>query len=79
MSTKDSAAKAKKKPAAKKKITAKKTTKKVETVVGEKSLLYVDYTGRTKGDDFYFDTTVEEVAKDKEIHKENKRYNPRNI
>ncbi|MHA1905994.1 MAG: FKBP-type peptidyl-prolyl cis-trans isomerase [Candidatus Thorarchaeota archaeon] len=86
MSTKDSAAKAKKKPAAKKKTaskkttakksTAKKTTKKAETVVGKNSLLYVDYTGHTKGDDFYFDTTVEEIAKEKEIHKENERYAP---
>lgn len=78
MSTKESAAKAKKKPAAKKKTTSKKTTatKKVETVVTEKSLVYVDYTGYTKDDGFYFDTTVEQVAKEKDIHKENERYEP---
>ncbi|MDF1538002.1 MAG: FKBP-type peptidyl-prolyl cis-trans isomerase [Candidatus Thorarchaeota archaeon] len=87
MSTKESASKPKKKPAAKKKAPAKKATKpaakkttaakkEVETVVGEKSLVYVDYTGRTKEDDFYFDTTVEEIAKEKDIHKENERYAP---
>ncbi|MFW9850423.1 MAG: FKBP-type peptidyl-prolyl cis-trans isomerase, partial [Candidatus Thorarchaeota archaeon] len=51
-------------------------TKKVETVVTEKSLVYVDYTGYTKDDGFYFDTTVEQVAKEKDIHKENERYEP---
>ena len=80
MSTNDSAAKSKKKPVAKKKTTSKKTTKttkkKDETVVGEKSLLYIDYTAHTKEDGFYFDTTSEDVAKEKEIHKENERYEP---
>ena len=85
MSTKESASKPKKKPAAKKatKAADKKTTKKaasskkkVETVVGEKSLVYVDYTGKTKEDGFYFDTTVEDVAREKGIHKENERYEP---
>jgi len=85
MSTKESASKPKKKAPAKKatKAADKKTTKKaaaskkkVETVVGEKSLVYVDYTGKTKEDDFCFDTTVEEVAKEKGIHKENERYQP---
>ncbi len=88
MSTKEPASKPKKKPAAKKKTPAKKATnpaakkktttakEKAETVVGEKSLVYVDYTGRTKEDNFYFDTTVEEIAKEKDIHKENERYAP---
>ncbi len=75
MSTNDSAAKDKKKPVAKKKTT-KTTKKKVETVVGEKSLLYIDYTGHTKEDDFYFDTTIEDIAKEKGFHKENERYQP---
>ncbi|MFW9953747.1 MAG: FKBP-type peptidyl-prolyl cis-trans isomerase [Candidatus Thorarchaeota archaeon] len=49
---------------------------KTETVVGEKSLVYIDYTGTTKEDGLLFDTTLEEVAKEKELYKENERYEP---
>jgi len=62
---------------------AKETTKatktkavKAETVVGEKSLVYIDYSATTKDDGVVFDTTMAEVAKDSEIFKENDRYEP---
>jgi FKBP-type peptidyl-prolyl cis-trans isomerase 2 len=76
--TKDKAAKkaATKKPAKK---TAKKTTKKAdkaEAVVGEKSLVYIDYSATTKDDGVVFDTTMEAVAKESGIFKENDRYEP---
>ena len=79
---------AKKKPAAKKttkKTTAKKTTKKapakkgaakVESVVKDKSMVYLDFTASTKGDDIIFDTTHLEVAKEEGLFKENDRYEP---
>jgi FKBP-type peptidyl-prolyl cis-trans isomerase 2 len=65
-----------KKPA--KKTTKKKTKKatKDETVVGEKSLVYIDYSATTKDDGVVFDTTMAEVAKDSGIFKENDRYEP---
>lgn len=90
MSKKDPADKAKKKT--EKKTPAKKPTKKttkagsakakappeskVETVVGEHSLVYVDYTGKIKDDDRVFDTTLESVARDHGIFKEKEQYEP---
>lgn len=73
--------KSKKKPAKKAaaKKPAKKTTKKTaktETVVGEKSLVYIDYSATTKDDGVVFDTTMEAVAKDSGIFKEDDRYEP---
>ncbi len=92
MSKKDSAEKAKKKTEKKTpaKKPTKKTTKaasakgrtktppksKVETVVGEHSLVYVDYTGKIKDDDRVFDTTLESVARDHGIFKEKELYEP---
>ncbi len=75
------ATKSKKKPAKKAaaKKPAKKTTKKAvkaETVVGEKSLVYIDYSATTKDDGIVFDTTMSEVAKDSGIFKEGDRYEP---
>ena len=75
------ATKSKKKPAAKKKPAEKKTTKKssqkkVETVVGKDSLIYVDYSATTKDDGVVFDTTMREVAMDSQIFRENDRYEP---
>ena len=75
---------AKTKPAAKKttkKTTAKKTparkaASKVETVVKEKSMVYLDFTASTKGDDIIFDTTHLEVAKEEGLFRENDRYEP---
>ena len=70
------------KKTAAKKSTAKKTTKKstkkaaVETVVGEKSLVYIDYVGKTKEDGKIFDLTLEEVAKKEGLYKENSMYTP---
>ncbi|MHA3962538.1 MAG: FKBP-type peptidyl-prolyl cis-trans isomerase [Candidatus Thorarchaeota archaeon SMTZ1-45] len=54
---------------------AKKTTK-AETVVGEKSLVYIDYSATTKDDGVVFDTTMDEVAKESGIYRENDRYEP---
>jgi FKBP-type peptidyl-prolyl cis-trans isomerase 2 len=67
--------KPKKKPA--KKAAAKKPAKKkAETVVSEKSLVYIDYSATTKDDGIVFDTTMSEVAKDSGIYKEGDRYEP---
>jgi len=71
--------KSKKTPA--KKATAKKPAKtksaaEGETVVGEKSLVYIDYSATTKDDGVVFDTTMPGVAKDSGIFKENDRYEP---
>jgi len=80
MSEKKSTKTKKKKPAKKTaaKKPAKKTTKKTkaETVVGEKSLVYIDYSATTKDDGVVFDTTMEAVAKDSGIFRENDRYEP---
>ncbi len=56
--------------------TRKKTTKKVENVVKEKSLIYLDYIAKTKEDGKIFDLTLEEVAKEEGIYKEDGRYEP---
>jgi FKBP-type peptidyl-prolyl cis-trans isomerase 2 len=78
--SKKKSTKTKKKPAKKKaaKKPAKKRTKKAkaETVVGEKSLVYIDYSATTKDDGVVFDTTMEAVAKDSGIFRENDRYEP---
>jgi len=84
MSKKESA---KKKKTAPKKAAAKKTGKKapakkaaakktVETVVGDKSLVYIDYVGKTKEDGKVFDLTMEEDAKKEGLYKENSLYTP---
>ena len=64
-----------KKPAKTTKTTTKKAAK-AETVVGEKSLVYIDYSATTKDDGIVFDTTMSEVAKDSVIFKEGDRYEP---
>ncbi|MHA2023500.1 MAG: FKBP-type peptidyl-prolyl cis-trans isomerase, partial [Candidatus Thorarchaeota archaeon] len=78
--TKKPARKAAKKTTAKKtakKTTAKKTTaKKAETVVKDKSMVYLDFTASTKGEDIIFDTTHLEVAKEEGLFRENDRYEP---
>lgn len=73
--------KAKKKSAAKKttttkKATTKKTSAKAETVVKEKSMVYLDYTASTKDDGIIFDTTHLEVAKEEGLFRENDQYTP---
>ncbi len=82
--------KTKKKAAAKTKTAAKKTAKKTttkktpakkaapkgETVIKEKSMVYLDFTASTKGDNIIFDTTHLEVAKEEGLFKENDRYEP---
>ncbi len=73
---------AKKAPAKKAKETSeskKKTTSKAtmqETVVGEKSLVYIDYTGKTKDDGKVFDTTLEGVAKANDMDTEKMNFQP---
>jgi len=82
MSEKKKSAKPKKKPAKKtaaKKPAKKTTTKtavKAETVVGEKSVIMLDYSPTTKDDGVVFDTTMEAVAKESGIYKEGDRYEP---
>jgi len=75
---------AKPKPAAKK-TTAKKTTEKAvvkkatpkaETIVKEKSMVYLDFTASTKDGGIIFDTTHLEVAKEEGLFRENDRYEP---
>ncbi len=58
--------------------TAKTTTTKKATkdVVEKGSLIYVDYVGRTKNDGKVFDLTLEEVAKEEGLYKENGYYEP---
>jgi peptidylprolyl isomerase len=55
---------------------AKKAATKVETVVKDKSMVYLDFTASTKGDDIIFDTTHLEVAKEEGLFRENDRYEP---
>jgi len=58
---------------------AKKTAStkpKIETVVGEQSLVYIDYTGKTKDDGKIFDTTMEEVAKANDLSTEKGQFEP---
>lgn len=82
--TKKPSKKAASKPAAKKttkkttakKTTAKKATPKGETVVSEKSMVYLDFTASTKDKGIIFDTTHLEVAKEEGLFKENDRYVP---
>ncbi len=65
--------KAKKTP---KKTTKKAPKKKVGDVVEEGSLIYVDYVARVKDDGTIFDLTIEEVAKQEGLYKEDDRYEP---
>jgi peptidylprolyl isomerase len=55
---------------------AKKAAPKVESVVGEKSLVYIDYVAKTKEDNKIFDVTMEDVAKSEGLYKESGRYEP---
>ena len=76
--------KAKKKTTKKETKSTKKTTGKksaakkpvVENVVSEGSLLYVDYTIKTKRDGKVFDCTMEDVAREEGMYKEDERYEP---
>jgi len=74
-----SSEKVKKKTTEKKAKTTKKSAAKktvVENVVGEGSLLYVDYIIKTKRDGRVFDCTMEDVARKEGIYKEDERYEP---
>jgi len=69
------------KPAAKK--APKKTTKTqkedsaiVETVVSDKSMVYLDFIAKTKDNGIVYDTTLLEVAKKEGLFRENDRYEP---
>jgi FKBP-type peptidyl-prolyl cis-trans isomerase 2 len=59
-----------------KKTSAKKTAAKVETVVKDKSMVYLDFTASTKDEHIIFDTTHLEVAKEEGLFRENDRYEP---
>jgi len=68
-----------------KKATPKKTKaktksasekKKAPPVVKKGSLIYLDYVARTKEDGEIFDLTIEDVAKEEGVFKENARYEP---
>ncbi|MGY5875084.1 MAG: FKBP-type peptidyl-prolyl cis-trans isomerase [Candidatus Thorarchaeota archaeon] len=64
-----------------KKTTEKKTkksttSKKVTDTVESGSLIYVDYVGRSKEDGKIFDLTMEEVAKEEGLYKEDGYYAP---
>ncbi len=63
-----------KKKTAKKKSETKKTTSSKGIEHG--SLIYVDYVGRTKDDGKVFDLTLEEVAKEEGLYKEDGYYEP---
>ncbi len=75
-SKKKQATKTSTKPTKKATKATKKTAAKAETVVSEKSLVYIDYSATTKDDGAVFDTTMVGVAKDSGIFKENDRYEP---
>jgi peptidylprolyl isomerase len=65
------------KKAAKATTTAKKSpATKTETVVGNKSMVYLDFVAKTKNDGIVYDTTLLEVAKEKGLFRENDRYEP---
>ncbi|MFW9919028.1 MAG: FKBP-type peptidyl-prolyl cis-trans isomerase [Candidatus Thorarchaeota archaeon] len=57
------------------KTTAAKKAK-AENVVGEQSLVYIDYTGKTKDDGKVFDTTLEEVAKANDLPTDKGTFEP---
>lgn len=58
------------------KTTTKTSTPKVETVVEDKSMVYLDFTASTKDGNLIFDTTHLEVAKEEGLFRENDRYEP---
>ncbi|TFG32214.1 hypothetical protein EU527_10630 [Candidatus Thorarchaeota archaeon] len=64
------------------KTTGKKDTvaaKKIpaaETVVGDKSMVYLDFVAKTKDDGIVYDTTLLDVAKEEGLFRENDRYEP---
>jgi peptidylprolyl isomerase len=78
--TKKPATKATEKKVTKKaaKTTGKKTTtaEKAESVVADKSMVYLDFVARTKGDSIVYDTTLMDVAKKEGLFRENDRYEP---
>jgi len=69
------------KPAAKKPTKKTTTTQKVadtkaETVIRDKSMVYLDFVAKTKDDGIVYDTTLLEVAKAEGLFRENDRYDP---
>jgi peptidylprolyl isomerase len=65
------------KKTAKSTTTAKKTPEtKVETVVSDKSMVYLDYVAKTKDNGIVYDTTLIDVAKENGLFRENDRYEP---
>ncbi len=81
--TKKTAKQAAEKTAAKKavKTTGKKVTtvtkaEKAETVVKDKSMVYLDFVAKTKDNGIVYDTTLIDVAKEEGLFRENDRYEP---
>jgi peptidylprolyl isomerase len=57
-------------------ITQKAPATKSETVVQDKSMVYLDFVAKTKDDGIVYDTTLLEVAKEEGLFRENDRYEP---
>jgi len=81
--TKKTAKKATENPATKKaakttgkKATTTKTKETAETVVQDKSMVYLDFVAKTKDDGIVYDTTLLDVAKEEGLFRENDRYEP---
>ncbi len=69
-------AKAKTKKAGTRKTAKSETSRQKPSVVKKDSLVYVDYVARTKDDNEIFDLTLEDVARQEGIYRENARYEP---
>lgn len=63
-------------PDDKEKKKSKSKKKGSKDIIEEGTLVYVDYVGRTKEDGVIFDLTVEEVAKEEGLYKEDGVYEP---
>lgn len=59
-----------------KKTTTAKEAKSAETVVKDKSMVYLDFVAKTKDDGIVYDTTLLDVAKEHGLFRENDRYEP---
>lgn len=56
--------------------TQKTAVSKSETVVQDKSMVYLDFVAKTRDDGIVYDTTLLEVAKEEGLYRENDRYEP---
>jgi peptidylprolyl isomerase len=65
-----------KKATTKTSTTQKTAAKKSETVVQDKSMVYLDFVAKTRDDGIVYDTTLLEIAKAEGLFRENDRYEP---